>query len=43
MNGATTHIRIVPAADSRQQDLDFDEEFADPLAMIAEMQKGQTF
>lgn len=43
VNGAATHIRIVPAADSRQQDLDFDEEFADPLAMIAEMQKGQTF
>ena len=43
VNGSTTHIRIVPAADSRQQDLDFDEEFADPLAMIAEMQKGQAF
>ena len=43
VNGATTHIRIIPAVDSRQQDLDFDEEFADPLAMIAEMQKGQAF
>lgn len=41
VNGATTHIRVMPAADSRQQDLNFDQEFADPLAMIAAMQKGQ--
>ena len=43
VNGATTHIRIIPAVDSREQDMNFDEEFADPLAMIAEMQKGQAF
>ena len=43
VNGATTHIRVLPAADSRAQDLSFDEEFADPLAMIAQMQQGQTF
>lgn len=40
VNGATTHIRIIPSVDSREQDMNFDEEFADPLAMIAEMQKG---
>lgn len=43
VNGATTHIRVMPAAESREQDLNFDEEFADPLAMIAEMQQGQQF
>ena len=43
VNGATTHIRIVPAEDSREQDMNFDEEFADPLAMIAEMQQGRQF
>ena len=43
VNGATTHIRIMPAQDSRDQDLNFDEEFADPLAMIAAMQQGKEF
>lgn len=43
VNGAVTHIRVLPAADSREQDLNFDEEFADPLAMIVQMQQGQTF
>lgn len=43
VNGAVTHIRVLPAADSREQDLNFDEEFADSLAMIAQMQQGQTF
>ncbi|MBE5787213.1 MAG: hypothetical protein E7324_06690 [Clostridiales bacterium] len=43
VNGATTHIRIIPAEDSRKQDMNFDEEFADPLAMIAEMQQGRAF
>lgn len=43
VNGATTHIRVLPAAESREQDLRFDEEFADPLAMIAAMQQGQEF
>lgn len=43
VNGATTHIRVLPAAVSREQDLRFDEEFADPLAMIAAMQQGQEF
>ena len=43
VNGATTHIRVIPAADSREQDDRFDEEFADPLAMIAAMQQGKEF
>lgn len=43
VNGATTHIRVLPAAESRDQDARFDEEFADPLAMIAQMQGGQQF
>ena len=43
VNGATTHIRVIPAADSRDQDERFDEEFADPLAMIAAMQQGKEF
>ena len=43
VNGAVSHIRVMPADDGRKQDLDFDEEFADPLALIAEIQKGQTF
>lgn len=43
LNGATTHIRVMPAADSRAQDASFDEEFSDPLAFIAEMQKQQAF
>ena len=43
VNGAVTHIRVMPAADSREQDLNFDEEFADPLAMIAQMQQSQGF
>lgn len=43
VNGATTHIRIMPAVESRDQDLRFDEEFADPLAMIAAMQQGKEF
>lgn len=43
VNGATTHIRIMPAEESRDQDVNFDEEFADPLAMIAAMQQGKEF
>ncbi len=43
VNGAVSHIRVMPAADSRDQDKNFDEEFADPLAVIAEIQKGMTF
>ena len=42
VNGAVSHIRVMPAADSRDQDKNFDEEFADPLAVIAEIQKGMT-
>jgi len=34
---------VMPAADSRAQDASFDEEFSDPLAFIAEMQKQQAF
>lgn len=41
VNGATTHIRLLPTTDSDEQDRLFDEEFADPLAAIAEMQKGE--
>lgn len=40
VNGATSHIRILPAADSREQDRLFDEEFADPLALMAQMQQA---
>lgn len=43
VNGAVSHIRVMPSTDSKEQDLSFDEEFADPLALIAEMQKGQEF
>ena len=43
VNGAATHIRVLPAAISREQDLSFDEEFSDPLAMIAAMQRGEKF
>lgn len=41
VNGAATHIRILPMADSEEQDRLFDEDFADPLALIAQMQKGE--
>ena len=41
VNGATTHIRILPMTVSEEQDRLFDEDFADPLALIAEMQKGE--
>lgn len=40
VNGAVSHIRILPAADSRAQDDRFDEDFSDPLALIAAMQRG---
>ena len=38
VNGAVSHIRILPAADSKTQDARFDEEFSDPLALIASIQ-----
>lgn len=41
VNGAATHIRLLPTTDSDEQDRLFDEEFADPLAAIAEMQKEE--
>lgn len=41
VNGAFSHIRVLPAEVGRQQDLSFDEEFEDPLALIAEIQSGQ--
>lgn len=41
VNGATTHIRLLPTTDSDAQDRLFDEDFDDPLAAIAEMQKGE--
>ncbi|MBQ9263307.1 MAG: hypothetical protein IJ189_03745 [Clostridia bacterium] len=43
VNGAVSHIRVLPAVTSREQDDNFDEEFADPLALIAEIQRGQQF
>lgn len=43
VNGAVSHVRIVPAALSREQDQHFDENFDDVLAMIAEIQKKQPF
>ena len=43
VNGAFSHVRVLPAENGRQQDLSFDEEFEDPLALIAEIQKGQAF
>lgn len=43
VNGATDHIRVLPAADSKAQDDNFDIEFADPLALIAQMQQGKGF
>lgn len=43
VNGAFSHIRVLPAETGRQQDLSFDEQYADPLALIAEIQRGQTF
>ena len=41
VNGAVSHIRVLPAAKGREQDLHFDEEFSDPLALIAEIQQGR--
>ena len=41
VNGAVSHIRVMPSADSRSQDENFDAEFADPLAFIAELTKGE--
>ena len=43
VNGAFSHIRVLPAETGRQQDLSFDEEFEDPLALIAEIQRGGQF
>ena len=43
VNGAFSHVRVLPAETGRKQDLSFDEEFEDPLALIAEIQKGQSF
>lgn len=40
VNGAVTHIRILPAADSKAQDERFDEVFSDPLALIASIQQS---
>lgn len=43
VNGAVSHVRIVPASVSREQDQHFDENFGDVLGLIAEIQKKQTF
>lgn len=41
VNGAISHIRILPAAVSKTQDDRFDEEFGNPLALIASIQKSR--
>ena len=43
VNGAVSHVRILPASVSREQDRHFDETFDDVLGMIAEIQKKQSF
>jgi len=43
VNGAVSHVRIVPSSVSREQDQHFDETFDDVLGMIAEIQKKQSF
>ncbi|MBR1586238.1 MAG: hypothetical protein IJ662_11900 [Clostridia bacterium] len=43
VNGAFSHIRVLPAAKSKEQDDHFDEKFDNPLALIAEIQRGQRF
>lgn len=43
LNGATTYIRVLPKVDSDEQDRIFDEECADPLALMAEIQQGKAF
>jgi MraZ protein len=43
VNGAFSHIRVLPAETGKQQDASFDEEFADPLALIADIQRGAQF
>lgn len=40
INGATSHIRILPKAVSDEQDRKFDEMFEDPLAFMAQVQKS---
>ncbi len=43
VNGAFSHIRVLPAEIGKQQDLSFDEEFEDPLSLIADIQRGAQF
>ncbi len=38
VNGAYNHIKIIPAAKGKDQDRLFDEKFADPLAVLTELQ-----
>ncbi len=40
INGATSHIRVLPKAVSEDQDRLFDEMFQDPLAFMAQVQKS---
>ena len=40
INGATSHIRVMPKAVSEEQDRLFDEMFEDPLAFMAQVQKS---
>lgn len=41
VNGAADHVRVMPSAESRAQDENFDAEFEDPLDFIARMQRGE--
>ena len=43
VDGAITFIRILPAAKSRDQDRGFDEQYADPLQALAELQREAGF
>jgi len=43
VNGAYDHIRIIPAAAGRNQDLSFDEKYPDPLAFLTSLQEDTSF
>lgn len=42
VNGAFTHIRIIPAAVGKDQDRAFDEKYPDPLAFLTALQDEET-
>ena len=43
VNGANSHIRIIPAALGKEQDREFDQKYPDPLAFLTSLQDGNTF